>query len=160
MEHLLRLYRLVVEIPLKDKVIVELGISKGESTTAFLGAVNDSGGHLFSIDILECLHARERLKGEPNWTFIQGDDMEIVKQWDKPIDHLFIDTSHTFDHTLAELREWGEWVKPFRKISLHDIQLRGYPGVPKAIQQYLLENLSFKYIAYSGSHGLGVIQKL
>lgn len=158
MQHLPRLYKLVMEIPLRDKIVVELGVSKGESTTALLAAVNDSGGHLFSIDILECLNARMRLKEESNWTFIQGDDMEIVKEWNKPIDHLFIDTSHTFEHTLAELREWGKWVKSFGSISLHDTQLRRCPGVRKAIGEYLLENPTFKYTEYSGSLGLGVIE--
>lgn len=159
MLHLLRLYRLVTEIPLDDKVVVELGLSKGESTTALLAAVNDSGGHLFSVDILECLHARDRLVDEPNWTFIQGDDMEVVKGWDRPIDHLFIDTSHTFEHTLAELREWGVWVKESGSISLHDIYLRRVTGVMEAVRVYLLENPSFVFAEFSGSNGLGVIQK-
>jgi len=159
MGHLLRLYQLVVGVPLKDKIVVELGVRNGESTTAFLAAVNDSGGHLFSVDILECQRVRKRLTGEPNWTFVQRDDMDVVKEWNQPIDHLFIDTDHAFDHTLAELREWGKWVKFFGLISLHDIHTRTYRDVPKAIRQYLSENPAFKYTEYSGSYGLGLIQK-
>jgi len=166
-DQLIRLYELTVNIACKDKVVVELGTRKGNSTRALLAAVNDSGGHLYSVDIDNCRLAVNSLRGQPNWTFIKADDMKLVKRWDKPIDHLFIDTSHTFNHTLAELREWGNWVKPYGVISLHDIYAPKYPDhisqgydVLKATKKYLSENPSFQFTEHSGSNGLGVIRKL
>ncbi|GAH71924.1 unnamed protein product, partial [marine sediment metagenome] len=125
-----------------------------------LAAVNDSGGHLFSVDIRDCPNARRRLRGEPNWTFIQEDDMKLVKRWDKPIDHLFIDTRHDFRHTLAELREWGGWVKMYGVISLHDTNAQNYPGVMRAVKRYLEENTTFVFTNYPECFGLGVVKKL
>lgn len=155
--HLLRLYKLTVDLPVRDKVIAELGIRGGESTTALLAAVNDSGGHLFSVDIKDCSQV---YKGEPNWTFILGDDMEVAKKWNRPIDHLFIDTTHTFEHTLAELREWGRWVKTYGIITLHDTHAPNYLGVMKAIKWYLADNPSFMFKDYPECFGLGVVQKI
>jgi len=158
-DQLIRLYELTVNIPHRDKVVVELGTRRGNSTRALLAAVNDSGGHLYSVDIGKCWRAVSALHEEPNWTFTRGDDLEVVKQWSLPIDHLFIDTSHTYEHTLTELREWGGWVKLHGIISLHDIHYRKTPGVMEAIQKYLSENLSFQFTEYKGSNGLGVIKK-
>jgi len=157
--HLVRLYNLTVEFPVKEKVIVELGVSGGFSTTALLAAVNDSGGHLYSVDILDFSNV---FKGEPNWTFILGDDMEVVKGWNKPIDHLFIDTLHTFDQTLMELREWGNWVKQEGIITLHDLY---YPcgerrEVWDAIERHIEENIGiYDFVMFEGSHGLGLLRR-
>jgi len=166
-DQLIRLYELTVNLACKEKVVVELGTRKGNSTRALLAAVNDSGGHLYSVDIHRCPYAVKALRGEPNWTFTRSDDMKLVKHWSRPIDHLFIDTSHTFSHTLAELREWGNWVKPYGVISLHDLYAPKYPNhvsqgysVLPAIKKYLSENPSFQFTEYSGSNGLGVIKKL
>lgn len=157
--HLTRLYKLTIDLHVPDKVVVELGVRRGESTIALLAAVNDSGGHFFSIDIEDCVLVRECLKGEPNWTFIKEDDINLIKKWTKPIDHLFIDTSHTYEHTLAELREWGKWVKDHGIISLHDTTAPNYPGVMKAIKKYLGENPTFEFTNYPECFGLGIIKK-
>jgi len=158
-EHLHHLYKLTANIPLKEKVVVELGVRRGESTTALLAAVNDTSGRLISVDIAECKETRRRLKGESNWSFVHGNDMDLIKQWDKPIDHLFIDTSHNYKHTLAELREWGKWVKENGIISLHDTIAPNYPMVMKAIKKYLEENPKFEFTNYPECFGLGVIKK-
>lgn len=159
-EHLTFLYNLTVDLPLKEKVVVELGVRNGESTTALLAAVNDSGGHLFSVDTEDCINARMRLRDEPNWSFMKEDDMELVKKWCKPIDHLFIDTSHSLSHTIAELRQWGKWVKIYGLISLHDTEAPKYSGVMQAIKYYIYDNPSFSFKNYPHCYGLGVIKKL
>lgn len=161
-DHLVRLYNFTAKIPVKEKVVVELGVRYGTSTAALLAAVNDSGGHLYSIDIGAYPETQKIYKDEPNWTFIQGDDMEVVKGWKKPIDHLFIDTSHTFDHTLNELREWGNWVKLGGKITLHDLYVRDdeKSEVWDAIEQHIKENpRKYNFKVFEGSYGLGVLRR-
>lgn len=161
--HLIRLYDFTVQIPVKEKVVVELGVRWGTSTAAFLAAVNDSGGHLYSVDRDACPGTRKLYGSEPNWTFIRGNDMEVVKGWNLPIDHLFIDTSHTFDHTLNELREWGKWVKPGGIITLHDLyvyEAGGRSEVLDAIEQYMKENPGkYSFRAFEGSYGLGLLRQ-
>lgn len=156
-DHLLRLYDLTVKLP-KEKVVVELGVRWGNSTTAFLAAVNDSGGHLYSVDVLSPSGgANVYLETEPNWTFFLGDDMDIVKNWSKPIDHLFIDTTHVFEHTLSELREWGKWLKPEGIVTLHDVS---NTEVMSAINKFM-EDTPDKYdiTIFPGSYGLGLLRK-
>ena len=158
---MIRLYDFTVQIPVKEKVVVELGVRYGTSTVALLAAVNDSGGHLYSVDISDCSHV---LREEPNWTFILGDDMEVVKGWNMPIDHLFIDTSHTFEHTLAELREWGKWVKIGGIITLHDLYVYATEGkqeVQDAIEQYMKETPEkYDFKVFEKSYGLGLLKRL
>ena len=67
------------------------------------------------------------------WKFIQGDDLKI--NWESTIDHLFIDTSHTYEQTLAELKKFGSLVRPGGIISLHDII--SHKQVFDAIKEYL-----------------------
>lgn len=162
MAHLVRLYNFTVQLPVKEKVVVELGVRWGTSTVAFLGAVNDSGGHLYSVDIDACYGTQQLFKGEPNWTFIHGNDMDVVKRWNKPIDHLFIDTIHTFDHTLMELREWGGWVKQGGIITLHDVYEDGVKSeVWDAIEHYIEENPGkYDFKVFEKSHGLGLLRRI
>ena len=161
--HVVRLYNFTVQLPVKEKIVVELGVRNGNSTVALLAAVNDSGGHLYSVDIAACHGVQERYKDEPNWTFIHGDDMEVVKRWNKSIDHLFIDTSHTVDHTLMELQEWGKWVKQGGIITLHDIYGLGgeRSEVWDAIEQHMKENHGkYDFKTFEKSYGLGVLRRL
>lgn len=155
--HLLRLYDLTVKLP-SQKVVVELGVRWGNSTTALLAAVNDTGGRLYSVDVLPPSgDASVYLETEPNWTFIIGDDMNVVKTWNKLIDHLFIDTTHTFEHTLSELREWGKWVKPEGIVTLHDTSNN---EVMSAINKFM-EDTPNKYdlTIFPDSYGLGLLRR-
>jgi len=161
--HVVRLYDFTVQIPDREKVVVELGVRNGNSTVALLAAVNDSGGHLYSVDIRHCRGVEEAYREESNFTFILGDDMKVVKGWNKPINHLFIDTSHTFDHTLRELREWGKWVKLGGIITLHDIYGLGgeKSEVWDAIEQHMKDNPGkYDYKAFEKSYGLGLLKRL
>lgn len=156
-DHLLRLYDVTAKLP-KEKVVVELGVRWGNSTTALLAAVNDTGGHLYSVDLLSPSGgASVYLDTEPNWTFILGDDMDIVKTWSKPIDHLFIDTSHKFEHTLSELRQWGKWVKLEGIITLHDTS---NDEVMSAINKFMEENPNkYDLEIFPSSYGLGLLRR-
>jgi len=147
-----RLYDLTISIPKKDKIVVELGMRYGTSTKAILAAVNDSSGHLYSLDTYKLVS----LDNEKNFTFILGDDMDLVKTWDKPIDHLFIDTSHLYDHTLSELNEWGSFVVDGGIITLHDTNQK---GVMDAIKNYVEKN-NYEFENFEESNGLAVIKKL
>lgn len=164
--HMMRLFDLTVKLP-REKVVVELGVRSGNSTTSLLAAVNDSGGHVYSIDLLP---PREPVAtyavAEPNWTFIMGNDMDIVRTWDKPIDHLFIDTTHMFEQTLSELRAWGKYVRVGGIITLHDLYGEGTFGgqlteVMQAINKYMEENPQrFVFTAFPDSYGLGLLEKV
>jgi predicted O-methyltransferase YrrM len=123
-EHLEYLYLTVVDS--HAQVVVELGVRSGNSTAALLAAVEVTGGHLYSVDI-----------GIPQWppefyqskhsTLIIGDDLEVVDQVPEAIDVLFIDTSHKYFQTLAELGLYGPRADT---ILLHDTELEHPDGAP------------------------------
>jgi len=155
-EHLVTLQLLATE--LNCKTIVELGTQLGESTIALLVAAKKIGGSVSSIDIDPCLQACSRVRSlglENYWTFIQSDDLKV--KWEKPIDLLFIDTSHTYDHTLNEMRKFEPHVRNGGVIIMHDIVT--YVEVLHAINEYLFNRIDLRLYTYFNNNGLAVIFK-
>ena len=154
-EHLPTLEMLTVQLNLKH--VLELGVRDGDSTIALLSAVERIGGEVTSIDIEDCPVARKRVCNayfDPLWTFIQDDDLMV--EWDRPIDHLFIDTTHQYQHTVMELEKFAPFVAPGGLITLHDFAV---PGVAKAVTKFLWKNPDMTLYSYMHNNGLAVIFK-
>jgi cephalosporin hydroxylase len=113
-DHLPRLFE---EACRPNVVVIELGVRGGNSTSAFMAAAELHDGHVWSVDIDDCPGPW----GE-RWTFIKGDDMDVVDQLPE-CDVLFIDTSHHYSHTLAELKAYVPKVKDGGVVLLHDTEL-------------------------------------
>lgn len=155
-EHLTTLTMLTKELGLKT--ILELGTREGYSTIAFLEAAKAIGGTVTSVDIEPCPKAKERVASaglQDLWTFIEGDDLAI--QWDRPIDHLFIDTSHMYEHTLKELNRYEPLVVDGGVITLHDVVFAS--GVRQAIDEYIADRPDLKSYRFFHNNGLEVIFK-
>jgi predicted O-methyltransferase YrrM len=155
-EHLQTLYMLTIELNLKNTL--ELGTRTGESTVSLLLAAKEVNGKVTSIDIDSCNDAKEKVKKsnlESFWNFHQTDDLKL--KWEDQIDHLFIDTSHTYDQTLAELQKFEPWVRKGGLISLHDIV--SCPPVLRAINDYILERNDIKFYKFFHNNGLGILRK-
>ncbi len=150
--------------------VLELGCRTGNSTLAFLAGAESSGGHVWSVDPADCDGNPEGMKPWRRtslWTFIRGSDMddEIRAQLPTEVDVLFIDTSHEYEHTLAELRAYVPMVVPGGIVLCHDTNLFGWPGyeppgklppVQQALDEYCAETrLEWRNLA--GEYGLGVI---
>lgn len=103
-------------------VIAELGTRTGESTSALLAGAAASGGHVWSVDIGP---STGQWGHTGMWSFLSADDMSEEASAFIPdeLDVLFIDTSHRYEHTLAELRRFGERVRPGGMILMHDVEL-------------------------------------
>ena len=156
-EYLQTLYLLNVELNLKN--ILELGTRTGESTITLLLATKELGGTMTSVDVDSCLEAKDKIKQmnlEKYWNFIQTDDLSLT--WDKGIDHLFIDTSHTYDQTLAELRKFEPFVRKGGLITLHDIM--SCPPVLDAINDFLTEKDNFRFYKFFHNNGLAILRKI
>jgi len=154
-----KLYDLTVKLGVEDKTVVELGTLAGWSTRALLAAVNDSGGHLYSIDIERSCSVL--FMDEPNWTFICGDSVTVPQTWSRKIDHLYIDTVHTFTHTLQELMLWYPFITEKGIISMHDTEYdKDEFGVKRAIQEFLKTHpeLSFENDT-TAPYGLGILRR-
>jgi predicted O-methyltransferase YrrM len=111
------------------RLIVELGVRGGESTFAFERAARLADAHLLSVDIEDCLVRCDYEK----WSFVKQDDVIFADEFAgwcaslnlaPAIDVLFIDTSHLYEHTKAELRAWMPHLSPKGKMILHDTNMK------------------------------------
>ena len=155
-EHLATLHMLTVELNLRTAV--ELGVARGESTIALLEAAKQIGGRVYSIDITPCLDAKARVQSyglQEYWAFIQGDDLKV--EWNKSIDHLFIDAHHTFDQTMRELQKYEPYVRNGGIVTMHDIV--SFPEVLQAIKSYIKGRTDLRLYKYFNNSGLAVIFK-
>lgn len=98
--------------------IVEWGVRGGVSTWAILDAM-PANARLFSVDINDCT-VPPRVSSDPRWTFLVGDDLDPAIQAQLPdtADMVFIDTSHTYEQTAAELA-YALTFQP-KRIVMHD----------------------------------------
>lgn len=161
-EHLPVLYDTVVYS--QAQTIVELGVRTGNSTVALLAGVEQTGGHVWSVDIRLMpqvqFHSLKRAAGKW-WTFIIGDDLAVIDKLPDQIDVLFVDSSHHYDHTLAELRLYGPRAKT---ILLHDTELEHPDGAPAepaypvktAIDEWCSE-VGRSWRNLTNCYGLGII---
>jgi cephalosporin hydroxylase len=167
-DHLPTLYETVLRYP--SARVLELGTRDGVSTAAFLAAAEQVDGHVWSVDIVP--------PGVPpwwaetgRWMLTVGDDVDPAVAAAQPaeVDVLFIDTSHTFDQTVAELRLYVPRVVAGGTVLLHDTELdgpdRGYilPGgtdvpfpVARALDAFCAES-GLAWTNRSGCYGLGRI---
>lgn len=157
--HLPRLVALVTE--LNAQHVIELGTRSGVSTVAFLHALEQTGGRLTSVDI----DPGPDLESD-RWQFIQGDDLDpAIVSTLEPADIVFIDTSHLYEQTVAELNVYRWLVKPGGRIVLHDTQLAHPMGAPHrpsfpvrtAVDEFCAAE-SFEWTEFTDCFGLAVIQ--
>ena len=113
----------------KPKLIVELGVRGGESTFVFERAAKITGAKLLSVDMNDCKDASHW----PEWNFVQSDDVFFARQfvkfcnehgWEPKIDLLFVDTSHEYNHTKAEIDVWLPFVSENGQVVFHDTNLK------------------------------------
>lgn len=147
---------------------LELGVRSGESTCAFLAAVEAHNGHLWSVDI-DPPSIPIEWYDNTRWSFIQGDDLDpaVAVRLPHMVDLLFIDTSHQYRHTFDELSTYGSRVRQGGCILLHDTDLEVAPGsvqdedrgfpVRRAVQDWCKTQF-FTPEFREGWHGLGVIE--
>lgn len=104
-------------------VVIEMGVRTGNSTSALLLGVLKKGGVLYSTDINEP-QVPEIWHEVPSWRFMQGDSVsaEVLKWMPKKAHVVFMDTSHTFEQQLAELRAYVPRVRPGGTVLIHDTQ--------------------------------------
>jgi cephalosporin hydroxylase len=161
--HLPRLYDFTTAYA--EPIVIELGVRDGVSTMAFLRGVSEVGGHVHSADTR---HPQVPiwLADTGLWTFHVGDDLSvpILDALPERADIVFIDTSHYYDHTLAELRTYVPRVKRGGLVLCHDTELEvppDWPGihypVRNALDHFCAET-GRTWVNIPGDSGLGVIR--
>jgi predicted O-methyltransferase YrrM len=90
-----------------------------------------------------------------NIGLIQADDLKV--EWDKPIDHLFMDTSHTYDQTIKELQKYEPYARRRGVIMMHDIVT--FPKTLQALDDYINNRADLRIFKYFNNNGLAIIFK-
>jgi len=126
-EHLVTLF--VESLLVKPKIILELGVGKGESTFVLSRVAQLCGAALISVDRYD----RFGVCPWEDWIFIHQDDVEFASHFEawsqernlEPrIDVLFIDTSHEYEQTCREIEAWFPFLPENSKVFFHDTNLR------------------------------------
>lgn len=148
--HLPTLYALAQEA---DGNIVECGVNNGNSTVALLAGLRARRrpDWLISIDHrFDCELAARATMGYGkevknldlnNWKFVTGDSVGTAKVYrDRTFGLFFLDTDHTYLHTLEELEAWHPKMDPKAVICGHDyLPNPAWPdrGVAEAVEEFL-----------------------
>lgn len=129
-DHLSTIYYHALEV--MPQLIVELGTRGGESTRVLLAVAERSNGQVLSVDVEDCRGLAAGLGRR--WNFVQDDDISFGRarfaSWcterslAPQIDVLFVDTSHLYEHTTAELLTWMPLVAPHGVAIFHDTNMR------------------------------------
>lgn len=149
-------------------VIIELGVRSGNSTTALLAGTALNGGEVWSCDI-DAVSLPPEVASLESWKFRHGDSAgEAILAWmPQEADVIFIDTSHTYEQTIAELEAYVPRLKPGGVMLLHDTQWEPpaislpEPGGPvtRALNDFCARTGRSWYNVASaeGFYGMGVI---
>lgn len=116
--HLLQIYDTVIKK--SPKIIVELGVRKGMSTFTLSRAAQDTNATLISIDIKDC----SKFCNWNKWKFVKMNDLYFADIFKDKIDVLFIDTNHSFEHTINELKKFLPRMNKQGIIIMHDTNIR------------------------------------
>ncbi len=127
-EHLSTIYSIC--LARKPNTILELGTRGGESTRVFIKYCEKFSKFGMSVDLC----TKPDWMSSKNWTHFVGDDIELGTKvhksnvWPngdvlKPIDLIFIDSSHEYDHTLKELGVYWDMLSTNGILVCHDTNL-------------------------------------
>jgi len=118
--------------------ILELGVNKGESTKIFLNLCDKNGGHLISVDIIDC----KKVSENPNWEFIHSSDDNfklINKSLKEPLDVLYIDSLHEASHVKKVFFNYYNFLKVGGLCFIDDISWLPYTKNKKKENSYMEE---------------------
>ena len=150
------LYGLAVGI--NSQQVIELGVREAGSTTAFLAALELTGGHLWSCDKdMPVQRGAELVNRVPWWEFWRMPDQQALELAPTSCDILFVDTSHTYDQTLWELLSYGPLVRVGGYVLMHDTAM---VSVQQARDEWLATHDKWQGFELGCEHGLGVYWRL
>jgi cephalosporin hydroxylase len=159
-EDIVRLQELIFRI--KPDAIVETGVAHGGSLVLYASV---SEAHVIGVDVEVRRHNREAIEAHPlasRITLIDGDSVDastFARVRDSVGDAervlVVLDSKHTKEHVLAELRLYGQLVTPGSYLVVADGIMRDLAGAPRtsddwtwnnpadAVDEFLAENDAF-----------------
>jgi len=162
-EHLTTLNFIVKEFNCKN--ILEIGTGPGESLMAM--SENNPHAHITSVDIEYAHKAYDKLMFRMhnmyndyplnNVTFIKGDSakLDMLAWWDL----VLIDGGHTYAQVKKDITQVQSWVKDGGFMIFHDVTNPAWPGVRKAVEEYLEKDHTWTRYQWFNCNGLLVLRR-
>mgnify|MGYP000694307990 CR=1 FL=1 len=135
-------------IDIKNPTLVEIGTFMGGTATIFLTILDDC--KLIAIDnwsegpyepfasLKEAFEHHMRCFIEQGRVeVIDGDSRDIGRNWNRPIDLLYIDGDHSYEVCSADIRNFTPWVRRGGYVFVDDYDV---PAVRRAVDELLLNN--------------------
>ncbi|HEY9696886.1 MAG TPA: class I SAM-dependent methyltransferase [Trichocoleus sp.] len=120
---------------------IEIGSHKGRSATVLALKLKQSGGQLSCVDCWwEEEIYQEFLSNIAKVDFpvsaLRMSSVQAVEQFpDQSLDFVFIDSSHEYDDTVAEILAWLPKLRPEGLLCGHDYTHPAFPGLDRAVQE-------------------------
>jgi predicted O-methyltransferase YrrM len=117
--------------------VVEIGTGRGWTAISLALARRDR--HVTTVDsvpypemglYLELVSPADRARLD----FVTGHGQD-GPHLDRPIDFLFIDSSHLLEETMSTFRAWSELVRPGGSVAFHDYRNPHFPDVERAVEE-------------------------
>lgn len=153
------------------KRVLELGVGNGSSTIALLATVEDTGGRLISVDIVDNpwfnVNTPEKVKEiglEKYWEFIKMNDLDYAKQCEEKFEVILVDTDHTYNQTYNEVNAFTPLMESYGEMYFHDA-LHGEEGtfINKAVTDFMREQkakrVNYIYTIFPTTCGMGKLIK-
>ena len=106
----------------ENPTIVNIGAYIGVSTLAMLE--ERPGATIYSVDIEPCLDEMKNATraGLDASRIIRmlGRSQDIGKEWNKPIDFMWIDGDHNYEAVMEDILTWAPWVVDGGVVAVHD----------------------------------------
>lgn len=167
-EDLMRIQEVIYKV--KPDVIIETGIAHGGSLIYYASLFQAIGkGRVIGVDIEIRLHNRQAIESHelfPLITLIEGSSIapEIVRQVKslvKPGETVMVvlDSCHTKQHVLAELKYYYDLVSPGSYIVVTDGIMKNLDDVPRGKAEWKLDNPAEAAIEFVAQHPEFVIEQ-
>lgn len=148
------------------KVLVELGVSIGSTTTFLAQAASLNDGMVYGVDRLHTHHADalarlQRMDLADNWTFIHGNTAEVGRHWDKgPVNFLFVDAGHEAKDVKNDLIAWLPCMAPGGIVCFHDYSDEDY-GVREVVDAFMSVDADGKWecLTLPWSYGMAILRR-
>lgn len=167
-EDLMRIQEVIYKV--KPDVIIETGIAHGGSLIYYASLFQAIGkGRVIGVDIEIRIHNRQAIESHelfPLITLIEGSSIapEIVRQVKslvKPGETVMVvlDSCHTKQHVLAELKYYYDLVSPGSYIVVTDGIMKNLDDVPRGKAEWKLDNPAEAAIEFVAQHPEFVIEQ-
>ncbi len=117
----------------RPRLIIELGTRGAVSTRALLAAAEVADAEVVSVDIQDCSSLDMSERFARRWRFVRSDDIAFAGEpfalfcaergLPPQAEAIFIDTSHTYEQTRAELEHWLPRLAPEGVMMFHDTNM-------------------------------------